>query len=368
MTTLTSRERVARAFERRDQDRTPRHESFWFETIERWRSEGLPGATHEDAQDHVLDALGSDLHACCWCWPHPFGDRHETLSEDATTRVVRDGSGGIARWWKDRSGTPEHIGFDCDSREKWDRIYRPALLAQPVCIDVPGAVAQCVRGRNRGKWTYLAGVEAFESLRKILGDEQFLCATLDDPDWVADIAEVVTTAALHSLGAATDAARAAGAAPDGVWIYGDMAFKSMTFCSPATYRELIWPQHRRMAEWAHAQGMKFIFHTDGDVRAVLPMYLEAGFDCLQPLEAKASMDLRDLVPAYGDRIAFFGNIDVMRMLANDADEIEAEIAAKTCAGMASRGYLFHSDHSIPPQVSFATWKRIIELADHYTRY
>ena len=43
MTTLTSRERVNRMMERRDQDRIPRHESFWPETITRWAGEGLVG-------------------------------------------------------------------------------------------------------------------------------------------------------------------------------------------------------------------------------------------------------------------------------------------------------------------------------------
>jgi len=297
MNTLSSRERVIRAFDRRDQDRAPRHESFWSETLQRWMREGLPGADVQAAEASALELLGTDFHSCCWCWPQPFGSRREVMAEDDRTVVVKDASGGIACWWKGRSGTPEHIGFDCDSREKWEAIYRPALRAQPVCLDVDAVVARCVSGRKLGRWTYLAGIEAFESLRKILGDEQFLLATMDDPEWVADVAQVTTDAVLRNLEAVVEAAGAAGACPDGLWIYGDMAFKSATFCSPETYRSLIWPQHRRMVAWAHARGMKLIYHTDGDVRAVVPLYIEAGFDCLQPLEAKASMDLRELAPS-----------------------------------------------------------------------
>jgi len=58
----------------------------------------------------------------------------------------------------------------------------------------------------------------------------------------------------------------------------------------------------------------------------------------------------------------------MQMIGNDPDAIEAEIAAKTAAGMATRGYLCHSDHSIPPQVSFETWQHVIRLIDRYSRY
>ena len=361
---MTSRERVKRAFERRDQDRAPRYESFWSETIRRWMSEGLPGTTEWEARAAALELLESDLHVCAYLCPQPFGARSEVLEENEETQVVKDASGGIARWWKNKDGTPEHIGFDCDSREKWDRIYKPAFQSHPLLLDVKAALRNYEEGRRRDKWTFITGVEPFEMLRKLLGDIQFLYATVDDPEWVVDLAETTTSAMLCEL----DAAFAAGIRPDSLWIYGDMAFKNMTFCSPDTYRELIWPQHKRMADWAHGHGMKFIYHTDGDVRAVIPLYIEAGFDCLQPLEAKASMDLRDIAPRYGDKLALFGNIDVMSMLRNDLPEIEAEIAAKTAAGLATRGYIFHSDHSIPPQVSFETFKAMIALADRYTTF
>jgi uroporphyrinogen decarboxylase len=114
--------------------------------------------------------------------------------------------------------------------------------------------------------------------------------------------------------------------------------------------------------------MRFIFHTDGDVNGVMDLYLEAGFDCLQPLEAKANMDVRRLCPRYGDRMAFFGNIDVMTMATNDLARIEAEIVAKFAAGKATQGYIYHSDHSIPPSVSWETYQGIMRLVDRYGWY
>jgi uroporphyrinogen-III decarboxylase len=114
--------------------------------------------------------------------------------------------------------------------------------------------------------------------------------------------------------------------------------------------------------------MKIIYHTDGNVNGVMPLYLEAGFDCLQPLEAKAGMDIRALCPQYGDRLAFMGNIDIMAMMNNDRERIEAEIVAKFAAGMATHGYAYHSDHSIPPQVSWETYRFIISLIDQHGCY
>ena len=189
-------------------------------------------------------------------------------------------------------------------------------------------------------------------------------AMVEDPEWVRDVSRVFTGQMLRNL----DAVMATGIQPDGLWIYGDMAFKSSTMCSPQMYRELFWPDHKRLADWAHAHNMKFIYHTDGDVNGVIDLYLAAGFDCLQPLEAKASMDIRELCPRYGDRLAFFGNIDVMKMITNDVALIKTEIREKLAAGKATRGYIYHSDHSVPPQVSWTTYQEIIKLVKQYGAY
>ena len=197
-----------------------------------------------------------------------------------------------------------------------------------------------------------------------MGDEITLMAMVEEPEWLVDVAETFTDVTLQNY----DAVLSTGIRPDGLWIYGDMAFKTSTMCSPAMYRELFWPQHKRLADWAHARGMKVIFHTDGNVNGVIGLYLEAGFDCLQPLETKAGMDVRSLAPRYGDRLSFFGNIDVMRMISNDHELIEQEIISKFAAGKAAKGYAYHSDHSVPPQVSWETYQFIMDCVKRYGGY
>jgi uroporphyrinogen decarboxylase len=219
-------------------------------------------------------------------------------------------------------------------------------------------------GRQLGKWTHLSGVEGFEALRKQIGDEACLIAMIEDPEWVRDIVRVHTEVVLRTF----DAVLAEGIEPDGLWIYGDMAYNHATHCSPAMYRDLVWPEHKRMADWAHARGMKVIYHTDGCVSSVLDLYISAGFECLQPIEAKAGMDIRKFAPTHGDRLAMFGNIDVMKMGTNNLDLIEEEMRTKFAAGMATRGYAYHSDHSVPPQVSWDTYKAIIGFIDRYGNY
>lgn len=359
MKALTSRERVTRMMERRDHDRIPRHESFWSETITRWRGEGLDG----DAST-VLGLLESDFHGICWCWPEAFPGTAKTVSEDAETKVVRDGQGKLVRYWKNKSGTPEHLGFECNSREVWEKTFKPALLANAMQLNIVEIRKSFENGRTSDKWTHLTGVESFEETRSLMGDEVTLMAMAEEPEWLVDVAETFTDVTLQNY----EAVLSAGIRPDGLWIYGDMAFKTSTMCSPAMYRELFWPQHKRLADWAHSHGMKVIFHTDGNVNGVIDLYLEAGFDCLQPLETKAGMDIRSLAPRYGDRLSFFGNIDVMQMITNNPELIEQEIISKFAAGKAAKGYAYHSDHSVPPQVSWTTYQFIMDCVRKHGCY
>ncbi|MCE9614327.1 MAG: hypothetical protein K8T26_08625 [Lentisphaerae bacterium] len=357
--TLSGRERVVRALERRDHDRVPRHETLWPETIARWREQGLDG----DA-DRVRERLGSDLAFTLWSWPVPFPGREDVLEETDETKLVRGPMGKIERLWKHKSGTPEHVSFDCSSREKWLDVYKPALQAAPVHIELDKALTRFKAARAKGRFTYLAGIESFEGIRQLMGDVVTLMGMVEEPDWIQDMSQVYTDLILRDFQAAVDA----GVTADAVWVFGDMGYNSGPFFAPAMYRDIIWPDHRRIGDWAKARGMKYIYHTDGDVRQLIPILLEAGIDCLQPLEAKACMDIRELVPKYQRRVSYFGNMDMTVMLTNDRAALEAEVRAKLAAGMSIQGYIAHSDHSVPPQVTWDTYQFYIQLLDQYGNY
>jgi len=357
-TAMTSRERVNAAFEGKDQDRVPRHETFWAETIERWQGEGLEGDTQT-----VLEMLRGDFCGVGWNWPGIYPEQI-VLEEDEETVVTRDGNGRTARWWKHRAGTPEHIGFECNTKEAWETKFKPMVLERGPQVDVPRLLKEYEQAQQSGRWLHLTGVEPFEVTRAIIGDEDFAIGIALEPEWIADVSETFTDRILADYQLCLDA----GMVFDGLWTYGDMAYNHATFCSPQMYKDIIWPQHKRLVDFAHQNGMKFIYHTDGDVNGVMDLYLEAGFDALQPLEAKANMDVRKLCPQYGEDLTFFGNIDVMVMATNDRDKIEHELLTKLKAGMQTQRYIYHSDHSVPPTTSLETYQFIIELLDQHGNY
>lgn len=81
---------------------------------------------------------------------------------------------------------------------------------------------------------------------------------------------------------------------------------------------------------------------------------------LNPLEAKAGMDVVELRKRYGSRLAFYGNIDATKM-AGPREVIESELRRKIPMAR-NGGYVFHSDHSCPPDVTLERYQWILNTA------
>lgn len=92
-----------------------------------------------------------------------------------------------------------------------------------------------------------------------------------------------------------------------------------------------------------------LLHCDGDVRKFIALLIEAGFDAIQPLEARCGNDVRELKMIHGNDIVFFGNISA-DVIANGADDdVEEEVRTNVLAAKQGGGYIYHS---VPPTISF----------------
>ncbi|MDA0710474.1 MAG: hypothetical protein O3B73_09750 [bacterium] len=154
---------------------------------------------------------------------------------------------------------------------------------------------------------------------------------------------------------------------DGARLADDLGYRNAPLISPAMYRDLVLPHHKAMCDRFARDGLKTILHSDGDVRTLIPHFLDAGFTALHPLEVKANLDVRDLKSRYGNRLVLFGNIDA-RALAGSRDDIEAEIKIKVGLGKEHGGYLFHTDHSVPNDVSFDNYQFAMAMLKKYGAY
>ena len=199
----------------------------------------------------------------------------------------------------------------------------------------------------------------FESVWRKIGYEQALIAMAEEPEWVRDMIETHTDMIIQTYRIMHDE----GLCIDGVLPSCDIAYKTGTLFSPKMFRELELPAMKRMCEALRGLGVQSIYHGDGNVEEFIPLLIEAGIDCIQPMEVNAGMDVRDLKRKYGKDLAFMGNISHNEMMLPDEAQAKALIQDKVRVASEGGGYVYHSDHSVPPSVSLERYGKVLKWVE-----
>lgn len=357
---MTSRERFLKALRHEKPDRVPIHDSPWIETIWRWQKEGLP------TEIPVDDFFGYEMAHFGFDQSPMF--EVKTLHKDHVFIIETTPYGGVRKNFRTYASTPEILGWAVKSKEDWNRIkprLSPDYMPDYTRVDWVGIRSRYQRAHSEGKVLTLCVVTGYDQLQSYVRSEDLLVLMLEDPDWFRDM---VRTNAELVLRMSKMIIEDANYRFDVAFIFNDMAYRNGPLFSPKLYRKCIYESDQALCDYFHSQGMKVIYHTDGDIRLLLPHLVEAGIDCIQPLEAKANMDVRELKGEYGDRLAFMGNIDVRKMADADPRVIEEEIRTKFEIAKEGGGYIYHSDHSVPPEVSFEQYRRVMDLVRVYGSY
>ena len=352
---MTPRERITMALAHEEADRVPITDSPWGHTVARWHKEGLPeDQSAEDYFGYELFGQGADL---------SFQLPEETIEETETYRVYKDANGATRRSFKDHESTPELIDFTVTDRHIWEE-RKPLLAWNDKRVNWDKELEANRREYENGKFLCYACAFGYDRTQGVVGSTQLLMAMMDDPAWVKDMFDTFVDQLIE--GCAQMLAR--GFRFDGAFVFDDMGYRNGALFSPRVYREVEFPSQQRLCDFFKSNGMPVILHSCGCVRELVPMLIEAGFTCLQPLEVKAGMDLIELKRTFGDELAFMGGIDVRAMAHPDPQVIEKEISSKIPVAKRGGGYIYHSDHSVPDNISFEQYCRTIELVKKYGTY
>lgn len=353
-----------RTLARQPVDRVPIYDWFWAETEQdfvRQIADPRLAAEIHSGSDKTHDRLtlweyfDMDLMQVGWPDQRLRMVSPEVLEETDEWVLQRDGNGALLRWWKHKMGTPEHVDFTIKTPEQWAEV-KPLLTASKDRIRWDEFRPRYQRAKERGMFVCFAGVEVIESVKDVLGHETMLINMIKRPEWIQDVFQTYAQFEADMF----ELFLSEGFEVDGAFIYGDTAYKNGPFMSPKHYRTFSLPAHKKFFEVFKKRGMPIIFHSDGDIRKILEGLIEAGVDMINPMESRAGMDVRELAPQYGDRLGFCGNIDVTVLATNDPDQIRPELHSKMKAAMEYGGYMYHSDHSIPPGVTLDTYRWLLD--------
>jgi uroporphyrinogen decarboxylase len=356
---MASRELIVDTIRRRPVPRIPLTEiCFWPETVERWEREGLPRSCnlHELFDLDRMGIYGPDL--------SPRRPRR-TTGGDADTVVQVDEWGRTVQSWKQATATPVNLAYGVP-----DVTHLAAYMEQYAGLDhrVLDQVQlqehrQC---KEAGDFTAVSPMEpAWFVIEYLLGFEEGLMAFLSHPQEVSRAMHRFMDYSLRHLRWLIDEQ---GLRFDALWFFADLCFKNGMLLPPAVYRELVLPLHRAYRQFCDEHGLLFMLHCDGDVREFMPLVVEAGFDVIQPLEARAGNDVRQLKPQWGDRITMMGNINADVIAGGNEEQIRHEVVSKLDAAMHHGGYIYHIDHSVPPTVSLANYSLLIRLLKEHGVY
>ena len=368
--TLTSRERVQRLLAFEEPDRIAKQDAYWEDTLARWYDEGLP----VDADPKEYFGLDFD---------NIFIDSSlrlpEKLVEDSEEYTIReDKHGFVGKQWKGKAGALGYLEHTIKTARDWEQhrhrlavdfggtsrihhiSYFEPFTTYPTWEEM-GEIFQDIRKNERFILLHVYGPH--EANWRKHGFEETLMDMALDPGFITEMSLAHADLVIETL----KKAEQFGIKPDGLFFAEDLGINTGPMFSPKAYDKTLFEAHRCIGDFLHANDITYFMHTDGDMHRLIPRLIEAGVQVLEPLEAKAGLDVRKLKGEYGRSLTFMGNIDVQKMSASAA-EIEEEVRSKLTVGMKGGGYIYHSDHSVPPTVSYEDYLRLMSLIEKYGSY
>jgi uroporphyrinogen decarboxylase len=161
--------------------------------------------------------------------------------------------------------------------------------------------------RASGYWA-----QFFHNVMDLFGMESYFVKMVTHP-------EVVNAVTAHVCEFYLDANRRffeqSGDLADGYFFGNDFGTQIDCLISPLHFDTFILPWFRKFTDLAHSYGCQVILHSCGSIYRVIPRLIDAGVDCLHPLQARAgNMDAERLSHEFGGKIAFLGGVDTQQLL------------------------------------------------------
>ena len=343
--TMTDRERFNNQMHYRPVDRCFNMEfGYWNENFTQWDlfvDNGVRNNSEADLFFNFDDIKG--IGGTTWMNP-PFEQR--VVEETATSRILVNGDGLLAEVPKDDHDTiPHFIKATVETPEDWKRCKEERFrLDDPVrVVDV-----EALKRQHPPDRAYPLGVDTgsmIGRIRNMLTFEGVAYAQYDYPDMLEDMVETACQLVEQSLDQVLGEIELDYASG-----WEDICFKNGPIVSLDFFERVIVPRYRRIGDKLHAHGIDLWYtDCDGDVRPLLPGFLDAGINCLFPYEVNSCTHPVALLDEYGKDLRIMGGVDKLEMI-KGREAIKAYLEGLVPA-VERGGYIPFCDHRCPPDVS-----------------
>jgi len=349
---MNSRERFWATMHYGDFDRPFQWEMEPYEeTIKRWRKEGLP--VDSDYRYHA----GYDRfeYAPVRVEMTPYFE-YETLEINGNYEVYRDLDGVIKKKRTDvpPPAMPQYVDYGLKGRADWPEFKKRFNPASPARFPYHWeSMKRQYQDRDFALGLYCGSLYGW--IRTWMGVEGISLIVYDDPGFLEEASEHITNCILAVMDEALD-----GVEYDFAFLWEDMAYKTASLIDPRHYRKIFMPHYKRITERLHSAGIDIIMlDSDGNVDELIPLWLDAGINCIYPMEVAAGMDVVQLRKKFGKDLLMTGGMD-KRVMARDRASIKKMIDEKIPL-MREGGYIPGCDHAIPPDIPWDNYVYYREL-------
>lgn len=379
---MNSRERVKLSIQHKEPDRLPRYDSFWEDTVISWSDSGAESLlnkndivrNHDGSKNMGLslqNSFGFDINLMHL--DNSFRLDAKLLGNDGEKFTVKDRCGYTAEKFIGKSRTLHMFDHVTKTKDDWDRNKKRLV----VDIDKFSRIDDAAffmryepsptwdeagqRFKNmysNNKYTMLSSYGPVEASWRHRGYTEFLMDTVLEEALISEMFEMHTDLIIETMKKGFEY----GIVPDGYFLVEDLGHTRGLLFSPEVYKKLVSPCHRKLGDFLHSNNIDFLMHSCGKVKELIPYFIEEGLDVLQAIEAKADQNIVDLKKEFGKDMAYMGNIDV-RELSGSKEDIDTQINEKIIPVMKNGGYIYHSDHSVPPEISLENYIYLMNKLD-----
>ena len=218
--------------------------------------------------------------------------------------------------------------------------------------------------KNAGDFYRASGFWApfYHHIMDLFGMENYMVYMYSNPELVHAVTDRVCTFFYEANERFFDAA---GDLVDGYFFGNDFGTQRDLIISPELFDQFVLPWFRRFTDQAHQRNYQVILHSCGSIYKIIDRLIDAGVDCLHPLQARATnMDAAILARDFKGRIAFLGGIDTQDLLVNGSpQQVQAEV--HRVRDLLGPGLIISPSHeallpNVPPQNVHAMAKAAID--------
>jgi len=132
-----------------------------------------------------------------------------------------------------------------------------------------------------------------------------------------------------------------------VYTYDDVGMQTGLLLSPRMWREYILPRHRRLNAAIRQFDVKIMYHSCGAVYPLIEDFVDQmGIDVLNPIQPRAEgMDPALIKRTFGDRLSFYGAIDIQQTMPHGTPEDVRDEVRERCKTLGrGGGYIMATAH------------------------